>query len=184
MPLPAELLDQFNMSPVFVETGSHRGDGIQAALDAGFTCVYSVDILPFAYGWCCHRYQDVRDMVHLACGDSRPWLQEVLAHSIGSPSVFWLDAHWCGGDGEMDGHDVHAQAAGAPLLDELEIIGRHRIRSHAILIDDVRQFGSDEYFPGHDEVLDALSQINAGYEISYADSPAGKGDILVAKVPW
>lgn len=179
MPLPSvEFLEQFAPG-TFIETGSHRGDGIDIALRAGFEAIYSVDISPFCYGWCSHRFRYCRTKVHLYLGDSRDFLHNVLSF-LTTPAVFWLDAHWCGGDGEIKGADSVYEVR-APLLEELDIIRTHDICTHTILIDDIRMFGTD--LPTRREVLGRLRRINRNYRINHVDSRDFPSDILVATAP-
>jgi hypothetical protein len=165
---------------VFIETGSNRGDAIRHALAAGFDCIYSVDISPFAFGWCCHRFRDVRTKVNLFCEDSRAFLKRILP-SITTQCTFWLDAHWCGGNGEMEGADG-GTLGDVPLLEELTIIRKHEINNHIIIIDDVRLFGNEGY-PTLNQIEFVLHKINPQYEIQFFDSPDFEADILIAKVP-
>jgi hypothetical protein len=64
-------------------------------------------------------------------GESPRFLREVLP-SLEGPAVFWLDAHWSGGDtfGESDQ---------CPLISELEEIVKYDA-PHCLFIDDARMF--------------------------------------------
>lgn len=180
MPLPKPKLFLVDyLTSAFVETGSHRGDGIQHALNVGFPLVYSVDISPFSYGWCSHRFRTRRDRVDLYCNDSRIFLEELLPRII-NRCTFWLDAHWCGGNGEMQGKDG-GDKEDVPLLEELKIIRDHGIKDHIILIDDVRLLGT-ESFPSMETVLRSLHRINPDYRISTHNSDDYHSDILVADI--
>jgi len=46
------------LNPVFIETGSYTGDGIQAALNSGFTKVISIELVPHYYNLCKKRFQN------------------------------------------------------------------------------------------------------------------------------
>lgn len=166
----------------FVETGTHRGDGLALALRAGFEDCYSVELSPFSYGWASHRFRRQNTRVHLHHGDSAQFLRKLLVRKDGiyGPCVFWLDAHWCGGDGEMEGEDFKLRGE-APLLDELGIIAQHRCPTNAILIDDVRNFGRE--LPDEDTVRAAVLAVNPDFEIRYADGRDFERDILVALPP-
>lgn len=179
LPKPIRFLDSFR-TLIFVETGSHRGDGIQEALDTGcFDAIYSCDISPFAFGWCSHRFEKLNNRVYLYLNDSRAFLKEVLP-SITTKITFWLDAHECGtdrGPGTESGSEDDV-----PLLEELQLIRKHEIKHHNILIDDVRLFGEGAY-PKKETIVAAIKRINPKYEIVYYDSPDFPGDILVATAP-
>lgn len=181
MPLPDGMLREF-AGPVFIETGSHRGDGIAQALQAGYESIYSCDVSPFAYGWCCHRFRRRRSRVNLFLMDSREFLRYVRSW-LTTSATFWLDAHWCGGDGEMDGKDQALAAQGRPLLDELDLLVGAHVTTHTLLIDDVRMMGQDDHFPTQAEVLDRVYAINSDYRVDYLDGRDHPSDILVARVP-
>lgn len=172
MPLSSDILAAYP-NQVFIETGTHHGDGVQCALDAGFPCIYSVELSQFAFGYCTHRFLEQQDKVHLYQGDSRKFLKGILP-TVTTRVTFWLDAHFCGSDaGTQD--DV-------PLMDELRWIARHEIYSHTILIDDVRLMGTRELFVRLDEVVGKLKMINYRYKISRIASLEFADDILVATI--
>jgi len=172
MPLSTALL-ALHHSLVFIETGFYRGDGIQCALDVGFDCIYSADVSVFCHGWCSHRFEKELTKVHLHCGDSRDFLHELLP-TITTQITFWLDAHFCGGDGG-DPEDV-------PLLEELKVIARHSLKNHILLIDDVRLMGTLHLPVSQNRIIQQIQKMNRGYRIEYCDSPDFPNDILVAKV--
>lgn len=158
-------------NPIFVETGSFNGDGIDKALEAGFREIHSIELSPTLYHYCCQRFEG-NPHVHLYLGDSSKVLKKVLS-KINRPITFWLDGHysWAGtarGD------------TNTPLLNELAIIARHPIKTHTILINDVRQFGTIEFdfIEKMDAVL-ALKKINPDYKISYENGYI-PNDVLVA----
>jgi hypothetical protein len=183
MPLLPGLLEQFP-NRTFIETGMHRGDAIQAAVDAGFEEIFSCDVSPFALGWCCHRFKDVRDRVNLHLQDSRVFLDEEMRGPGGEPCTIWLDAHYCGGNGEVEGYGAH-DTAGAeddhPLLRELAIIDSWGCRTHTILIDDARMFGTGGW-PSESEVVRSLLHINRDYVIQRVDSALEGDEILIASI--
>ena len=171
MPISKEILETFP-NKAFIETGTHRGDGVQAALDANcFKVIYSVELLPYGQGWCAHRFWDLRDRVWLFGGDSREFLKQILP-KITSPCTFWLDAHCCEGDVE--------DYKKAPLMGELKQIYEHSINTHIILIDDVRIMGTPHLDVSLDRVTRALRAINNDYIIDRIDSVDFPDDILVA----
>lgn len=174
MALPKGMLKHFRLpTGVFVETGTHMGDGVQAALGAGFDSIHSCDISPFCYGYCTRRFEGCRDRVHLYLQDSRSFLRKILRH-ISSPTVFWLDAHWCAGDA--------GSAEDVPLMEELLVLAHHHIRDHVILIDDVRLMGTKDLNFPLVEVQKLLLKINPEYRLSFLNSRDFPRDILVATI--
>lgn len=181
MPVPLQLLERFHRK-VFIETGMHRGDAIQAALTAEFEEIYSCDLSVFALGWCCHRFRQSRARVNLHLQDSRVFLETEMRGPGGAPAVFWLDAHYCGGNGEVEGwggRDSAGSEEDHPLLEELRIISTYGCKTHTIMIDDARMLGSGGW-PTSEQVFQALREINPDYQIIGAESALEGDEILVA----
>ena len=159
----------------FVETGSHQGTGIKKALDAGFEHVYSFEIFPCFYEKCKTTFAE-NPNVKLFLGSSGEILYDVIK-DIDSPITFWLDGHGnFGGDLTAMGYEQ------CPLLKELDLIEKHSIKTHTILIDDVRVLGTAAFeFVSLNQVIKKLLEINPNYKISYEDGVV-PNDILVAQV--
>ncbi len=157
----------------FVETGSFVGDGIEEALRAGFAEIRSVTLEEAQYIYCQERFKD-HPNVHLYHGDSGRVLEEMI-RSIDEPVTFWLDAH-------NDG-DVLPQGTNTPILRELDAIRRHPIKTHTILIDDVRLFNTAQFdWITLATIIRKIYEINPQYRITYLDGFV-KRDILVAYIP-
>ncbi len=157
----------------FIETGSYQGDGIQRAIEAGFSCIYSIEISKSLYQHCKHRFAS-NPGVHLKLGDSAKMLDKVLSE-IDAPATFWLDGHYSSG--------ITARGdSNTPILKELEAIAKHSIKTHTILIDDIRCCGTIDFdFVKRDEIIRAILLINPAYQIHFEDSYCAN-DILVAKI--
>jgi len=166
------------INPVFIETGSYAGDGIKAAMKAGFERIFSIELSDHYYNLCQQRYGKERN-VYLFHGDSTNILPKLLC-VLNGPITFWLDAHWCG--------DVtaHIDRMPVPLMEELIAIKEHPCKTHTILIDDMRLLRTHDaewkdLKYGIKEIEDFIMSINPQYTITY-----GKGvtndDILIAKV--
>ncbi len=72
-------------------------------------------------------------------GDSAEVLPALLGQ-IDEPCLFWLDGHYSGpktGRGETD----------TPILRELEAIFAHRVKTHVVIIDDARGYGTLAGYP-------------------------------------
>ena len=180
MPASKELFKKYP-NPVFIETGSFYGGGIQHAIDAGFKNIYSIELSPTLYNHCMRRFKDYPN-VYLILGDSSDILKELLP-AINEPVTFWLDGHYSG-DGTALG------SCSSPVMKELEIIANHKIKNHTILIDDLRIWTIEEYGFNTDILKNRITEINNEYVFSYEDGllPDGDGfitfknDILVAKI--
>lgn len=160
-------------NPIFIETGSCMGDGINNALQAGFKEVHSIEISQHFLDICKNRFRgDSR--VHLHFGDSSIVLRDVLS-KVNNRVTFWLDGHysWNGtGRGNTN----------TPILQELAIIAEHPIKNHTILIDDVREFGTVEFdFIDVEDIISMLRTINPDYRISFEDGYIAN-DVLVAEI--
>ena len=156
------------LNPVFIETGSGTGEGIQLALSAGFETIYSIELSKPLYDHCVDVFKDCSN-IHLIHGDSRDVLKELLV-KINEPITFWLDAHCSGG--LTEGGSI------IPILEEIEIIGKHPIKTHTVIIDDLRSWG----IVLNGRFIEELSLINPNYTFIIEDGCISKDDILVAKV--
>ena len=172
----ASQIDTFKKFPnkYFVETGSLMGTGIERALQAGFSHVYSIELSEHFFGEC-KKIFSKNPKVKLFLGDSGKILYEVIK-DIDSPITFWLDGHCsCGITAKGD--------EWSPILKELEQIKKHHIKNHTILIDDVVQFGTEYFdFVTIDQIIEKVLEINSDYKIFFIDG-GFKDDILVAQVP-
>ena len=157
------------LNPVFIETGSYEGHGIQHAINAGFYKIYSIEILPLYFNYCYDKFQKYNN-VHLILGDSSVVLWDLLKN-INDRITFWLDAHLSG----------LPSVDSCPLLNELEIIGKHYIKNHTILIDDLRDWNIPTYGFNTETLKERILLINKDYKFSFADGYI-PDDILVAYV--
>ena len=153
------------LSRVFIETGSNYGDGIQQALDEGFQVIYSVEIDQERWRHCQERFKD-NPNVHLIWGDTIVFLRALLP-IIDEPATFWLDAHK--GNGK------------SPLLQELEMIRNHQIKTHILLIDDLRDWRKEKCGFDTNILKHKITKINPAYQFFLEDGYVEK-DVLVAKV--
>ena len=161
---------------VFVETGTYRGDGIAAALEAGYKEMYSVDIIQENIDFCKQRFDQPNSILPIfySCMDSGKYLNELLdiinpRHTI----TFWLDAHSQLFEGEPDNF---------PLLKELDHIGKHPVKSHTIIIDDILVLTHPDVTGWSRKMIeDAILKINPAYKIQYVANPI-KNNILIAHV--
>ena len=161
MPITAETLKQYKRGDVFIETGCLHGDGVQAALDAGFARVITIELDRTNADHVRRRFAG--RPVTVIDGDTCAMLPRVL-ESLNEPATFWLDAH---------------PAQSTPILIELASLARHAIRTHTLLIDDRRLFGN-VWMVGENEIRAAIHAINSEYVVSYADGFVSN-DIIVAR---
>ena len=172
VPITAAQLAKYRRR-VFVETGTWRGDGVQAALDAGFELVYSIELGRPQYERAARRFAG-RSQVKLFWGDSANVLSILLAR-IAEPVTIWLDAHYAC-------HDTALGDDWTPLLRELQVLGSARLRTHTLLIDDMRCWHKKNPVIGFglEEILAAIRRINPAYTFTREDG-VEPNDILVAQ---
>jgi hypothetical protein len=177
MPGSTQVFSKYPNS-VFVETGTYHGEGILYALQAGFKNIRSVELFDKLYHMCLEKFKNFPN-VKLYQGNSSEKLWEMIAN-INEPITFWLDAHY------SDSSTAKGPEF-SPIIKELEVIKRHPINTHTILIDDIRDMGTMHFdFVTREQVIEKLMEINPNYTISYENGLNGDmifyNDILVAKI--
>lgn len=160
------------VNPVFFETGSYAGDGIQAAIDSGFKTIFSMEVNPLNVEECQVRFDGNLD-VYIIKGDSCINLLDNIK-GINSKITFWLDAHY---SGEGSGKGIVKY----PLLYELNQIRQHSRHDHTIIIDDIRRWRGFNRERDYDvsNVIDTIMAINPRYTIDFCDGTE-KDDVLIA----
>jgi len=160
------------VSDLFFESGTHKGGGVQAALDAGFGNIISVEVHKPFYDISCQLYGG-NEKVKLILGDSIDVMAGALADFDGK-ITFWLDGHVEPGavTGRLE----------VPILIELDIIKSLKRNDHTIMIDDRRVMGWYKGWAGitENDVIRKVKEINQSYTILYEDSRLAKKDIIVA----
>jgi len=119
--------------PAFVETGTCTGNGVEWALESGFSAVHSIELDLILYEQCVSRFKNVNH-VHLYHGLSSLCLEEILKDLNGALFIY-LDAHF---SGVYNGADTSADEP-VPLIKETEVLLKYRdIKDCLIVIDDER----------------------------------------------
>jgi hypothetical protein len=95
-------------------------------------------------------------------------LLATFAPRLHQPSVIYLDAH---------------SIEDNPLLRELQALQLSPCKSHVLLIDDVRMFGTPDWhgLPKADAIA-CVELINLNYSVRYVDTAHGVGDLMVCEV--
>lgn len=164
MPISSNIFRKYPNS-IFIETGSHVGNGIQSAVEAGFNRIISIELSSKYHEICKQRFSNNSD-VELVLGDVELVLKDII-DKIQSPITFWLDGHHSGDDTAWGLHND-------PIFEELDIISTHQIKTHTLIIDDLR--GIDK-----DKLIKKVLKINKDYVITYEDGYI-PNDILVASI--
>lgn len=114
----------------FIETGSFMGNGIQLAIESGFSKIFSIELSEELYKNCLKKFSNNKN-VNLILGDSSIKLKELLEQNPDIPFTYWLDGHYSEGvtaKGEKD----------CPLYEELKAILSRNVNGELIYIDDMR----------------------------------------------
>ena len=147
----ASLRDDYN---ILVETGTYNGDMVRAQLD-NFDQIYSIELGDKLFLKAIEMFQE-EPHVTILHGNS-PSVLEWLVPTLSCPVLFWLDAHWSGGNTALGDKPC-------PLLEELDVILESPFR-HGILIDDARCFGTLQNFPKLDEIRDKIGDFEVKNDI-------------------
>lgn len=179
------VLNKYN-NDVFFETGTYTGGGVLIALQCGFKDIYSIEIEEELQNGNRVAFKDYPN-VHLVTGDSEVVMEDMLK-SIDSRITFFLDGHIVPLPSTMHTIGKHE----IPLLQELDIIGRHTRNDHTIMIDDRRMMGYKEQpgdygFKEWGNILESLVknkllEINPNYSFAFEDTVNAKQDLIVAYV--
>jgi len=127
---------------ILIETGTYRGEMVYAAKDS-FSRIYSIELSRKFYERAKSLFSEYGHIT-IYLGDSATVLPKILESADG-PCLFWLDAHYSGGDTAKGDSDT-------PIWAELETISRHEMKKHVILIDDARDFSGRNGYPTLEEL--------------------------------
>jgi hypothetical protein len=116
---------------LFVETGTFKGDSLRIARQFFAEC-HSVEMSDVLYQEASQAFRS-QDRIHLHHGASPAFLRGMRERLAQTPTLYWLDAHWCVADNTV-GADSQS-----PLLQELDAIGALHSQS-VLLIDDARLY--------------------------------------------
>ena len=158
---------------VFVETGTYTGAAVRTALACDFKEIRSVELHKPFYDSCVKSFAN-EPRVHLYHGDSALKMFDMI-RDIDTTITFWLDGHIEVG--------VPYGKKPIPVLDELDAISRHHIKTHTILVDDRRVMGTNVWFGiTEEQVIEGILKVNKNYKISYEDTCNAPNDIIVARL--
>jgi hypothetical protein len=159
---------------IFFETGTYQGDTIERARSANiFETIYTMELSPFYASYSTRRFEKYEN-IHVIEGNSRTDLWKYIKE-IDIPITFWLDGHWSGV--ANIGIDEHTTC---PVLYELDQIKQHGVRTHTIMIDDIRLMDGDHFPVTRKEIEGKLKEINSEYILEYFSDDICEEDVLVA----
>ena len=173
MPFINELLQYKN--DYFVETGTYEGDTTEFALNNGFKNVYSIELSDVFYYNCVKKFLNNKN-VKIFKGNSRYDLYKIISN-INSQITFWLDGHWSGvPDVGCDKELL------CPVLHELEQIKSHHIKTHTIMVDDIRLMDGNHFEVTKPQIERKILEINPNYKFKYYNDQYAINDVLVAYI--
>ena len=137
-----------------VETGTYRGDTVRALRDR-YQRLVSIELSPDLARLVAAENRGF-NTVEIHVGDSGALLPAITA-TLTTPTVFWLDAHYSGGDTAGEGDvPIYRELAGAVAATV----------PHIILIDDMRDFNGARGYPTVAALTDHLTA--RGYKVFVA----------------
>lgn len=149
-----EYADRYRLQ-TFVETGTYLGYMVRGVRNQ-FRRIYSIELDPALYVRAARKFARQKNAVIMQ-GDSANVLPQILTN-LAEPCLFWLDAHYSGGNtarGEVD----------TPIVQELSAILTHPITEHVILIDDAREFGVQRDYPSLLQIRELVSRLRSGASV-------------------
>jgi hypothetical protein len=146
---------------IFVETGTFRGDMINA-LKNHFNEMHSIELNPEFYKNACERFKNNKH-IKIWNGDSALILKDVIKN-INENIIFWLDGHCCIDNGKITSMGIK----NTPIVLEIEEIAKHQQKNeltHTLLIDDARLFNGTDDYPEINEFISIVKNLFHGYSI-------------------
>lgn len=159
-----------NISGNFIETGSFKGDGIQLAINSGFTHITSIELSKHYLDICRDRFAG-HEAVTLIHGDSYYELASLLKGNDLS-YTYWLDGHDSGG---LTAHGV----LGFPIVQELEAILSRGVSGEVVYIDDMRILRDYSPHVNIDKFMSLVKRYKVDYEVRFERSSRDSKDIMV-----
>ena len=173
MPFLNELLQYKN--DYFIETGTYQGETVDIAVNNSFKNVYSMELSDVFYENCVKRFIYNKN-VKIFKGNSRYDLYKIISN-INTTITFWLDGHWSGvPDVGCDKELL------CPILHELEQIKNHHIKTHTIMVDDIRLMDGNHFEVRKEEIEKKILEINPNYKLKYYNDQWAINDVLVAYI--
>lgn len=148
------LIKEYFSIEMFVETGTFRGKTSRwaAGIFRNVITIENSRELFESSKETLAKYKNIQQLF----GSSPLQLNKVISE-IKEPSLFWLDAHWCGGG-------TYGEDDPCPLLDEIRIVKQSGY-DHILIIDDARFFlkpppkpQDPDLWPGLREILELLNK--------------------------
>lgn len=160
--VPLHIVDRLMVcqhdTTIFVETGTAAGHTVEAVREH-FEDVFTIELSPMLAQAARTRFAKASN-VHVVQADSREGLPQVISQLGDRRAIFWLDAHWSGGDTATRSDEIHTA-----VRDELAAIRATGRKDHVIMIDDLQDFKGEHGYPTVEELTVLVREINSAYKI-------------------
>lgn len=164
-----EIVETFQ-SDIFIETGTYSGETTANAAPF-FKEVHTIELSTVLYEKAQEKL-NVLTNVRVYQGHSSELFGSIIPHCKGT-ILFWLDAHYSGGNTALSNSNPDNADAITAIRQELKAIAQSGLTDCVLLIDDMRGFGSTindvEFlgcwaYPSIQEVCALGRQINKNFE--------------------
>ncbi|MES2648307.1 MAG: hypothetical protein V4717_15630 [Bacteroidota bacterium] len=148
---------------ILVETGTFLGDTIDT-LRHDFKLIISFELSEDLAGRAAKRFEG-DEHIQIVHGDSGKAIGSYLG-AIMEPCLFWLDGHYSS-EFFIDS-EYYITAKGeknTPIIEELEAILKHPVKTHVILIDDARCFNGESDYPSKKELKQLISKLSPEHSL-------------------
>lgn len=133
---------------ILIETGTYLGTMVNATRDT-FKKIYTIELDKKLYLHAKNKFKKFK-FINVYPGDSTKILPNLLK-KINTPCLFWLDAHFSKG--------ITAKGIKeTPIIEELNSIFKHKVKSHVILIDDANEFTGENDYPSLSYLMKIISK--------------------------
>jgi len=151
---------------LFIETGTYYGATTINASQV-FNEIYTVELSDYLFEKNLTKFK-AYPSIHAFRGRSEKFLENILATLKDKKMVFWLDAHYSGGETSFADKFT-------PIIEEISAIEKSGIKNSIILVDDIRYF-YQEYapYPPLVEIINLILEISDTYQFAVL------GDTLIA----
>ena len=133
---------------IFIETGTYLCRTVESVKNK-FEEIYSIELNKGLYLKAKQKFIKYKH-INIILGDSSKKLPKILSN-INSPCLFWLDAHYSGGN-------TSKTNVKTPIIMELQCILNHPNKNHVILIDDAHDFTGKNGYPSIPELKKIINQ--------------------------
>jgi hypothetical protein len=161
----------------FVETGTYQGETTLLVHNHDRNVnIRTLELSEVFYRNCQEKFS-TNPKIEVFHSNSKTDLFDCIK-DIDANITFWLDGHWSGVPNV--GCDSETKC---PVLFELDQINQHPIKTHTIMVDDIRLMDNDHFPVTTEEIVNKIYQINPKYTIRFYDDMYAKNDVLVAYIP-